>query len=401
MRAERRQSGARVWLAALAWGCLAAAAWNADRRALAQDPPEQQRDKIRDQASVGALSPAERREKIRSMSPAEKADLLQNEKRLAKLDPAKQERLRNLCRQLEADPNADALLQVMHRYYYWVTTHPDAQLDLAGLSSEKRVEKIKEMLKAEDSGQKNGKGPGFQPRPPGDNARGMMRRRLGPQAWLLRPDDIAGALKWQEKYVKRHGSDLLGKISSPFKEQLQKQLGQATDELHRYEVLGMIVLRWQLENPKEPAPVDDADLQELRSGLSESTRKNLELRGPADQWKFASSLITGFVLFQAAARQAAPLSPVVSEEELAEFFQNGLSKEQREWLIRQPGERIAQELWRMYVPWKLGQRPGGPAGFGPRGGKRGGPPGPRPGPGYKPFEPAPPGPQRGPEFGTS
>jgi hypothetical protein len=399
MRAERRQSGAWVWMAALAWGSLAGGSWDASPRAAAQEAPEQQREKIRDQPSVGAppsvgaRSPAERREKIRSMSPAEKEVLLQNQKRLEKLDPTKRERLRDLCQQLEEDPHADELLQVMHRYYDWLRVHPHAQLVLAGLSPEKRVEKIKEMLKTEEPGLKSGKGPGLPPWPRGDGARRMPLPYGGRGVGILRGEDMEGVLKWQDKYVQRHGSEFLEKISLPFREQLKKQLDQATDELHRYEVLGMILLRWRLENPTAEAPLTDEDLKELRAGLSEATRHRLDSLPEAEQrreqWRTASGLIYRFVLWQAAARHGAPFPPVVSGEELAQFFQTGLSDEERAQLIKQPGERIARDLWERYARSK-GLRSDVPPGYGP-GGKRGEPRGPRRGPAFGPRDSSPPG----------
>jgi hypothetical protein len=333
------------------------------------------------------------------MSPAEKEDLLDRQKHFLKLDPAKQERLRELCNKVEADPDADALLQVMHRYYDWLrTTHSDAQLVLAGLSPEKRVAKIKELLKAEEeSARKEGIGPGFPPFPwSGRDPR--MLKLYSNRGRPPRPSDMAdreGVLKWQEKYVNQHSSELLAKISSPNRKELKEQLEQAkaTDYLHRYGVAAMVLLRWQLEMADRnamPPGLTSTELVELRSGLSEPTRTRLENRDPAAQWRFASGLIREFVLRQSAARKATPAWSLVSDEELAGFFDK-LSPRQRADLTKLSGDRMAQALLEMYIGSVLGPAPGLPPDFGPGGGNRGGPPGARRGPGFGPFDLSPPG----------
>ncbi len=331
MTAKRRWTSGWLWAAALVVGLAAAAAWDAHRGAVAQDAAEPPRERFSE------MSLSERREKIRNMSPARKERLAKDEKRLAKLDPVRQKQLRDLAKQVEEDPHADDLLQVMRRYYDWLRAHPEAQLELAGLSPEGRVEKIKEMLIAEDAGPRTDRGFGFPPSPRGDAGRRMSLPLVG-RGGILRGEDTEGVLKWQEKYVKEHGSELLLKISSPFREQLQKQLEGATDELHRYEVLGMILLRWQLENPAAD-PLTDDDLKELRQGLSEATLRRLDAMPVADQrreqWRIASGLIYRFMLSQAAARHATSLSPVVSEEELAEFFQNNIGADERARLLKE------------------------------------------------------------------
>ena len=336
MRVERVRRSARAWLPALAWVGLAGATLVATRPAAAEDSLE------------------DRRTRIREMPLADKQELLEHEGQLSKLDPAEQSRLRELSKQVEASPNAEGLRKTMRGYYDWLRTlQPYERAELAELPPAKRVAKIKELLAAEAQGARGPGGP-FRDMALADRYRRLAWVYGGHAATIFRPADMEGLLTWLEKYVREHGSKLLEKVSSPHREELKKQLAQATDPLRKHEVRAMILLRWRLENPKA-TPLTDADLRDLRSDLSEPTRERLERMPPGDQWRVVSGLITAFVLSQAAARRADAPWPLVSEEELAQFFQDELNTKQRDQLLKLPPEMVPQELLGMYLRWKLYQ----------------------------------------------
>jgi hypothetical protein len=373
-----------IGVMALAWGSLAGAPWGTCRPAAAQETFE------------------ELRERVRAKSVEDTEDLLDHQRQLAKLDPAEQERLRSLASQLEQDPNGKRLRQVMHGYYDWLRTLPPIEREeLMGLSPPERIAKIKAMLKTEEARKKASKGPGAREVASADR----FRRALlygGRNASFFSPDDMEGMLQWLDHYVTERKSELVGQIAPSQREELKNQLAQATnpqdqDPLRKHEVAAILMLRWQLDHPGETPPLTDDEMKELREGLSERTRTRLELRPKSEQWRVVSGLIGLFVLSQWGPRGTGAHLQAVRDEELAQFFEEGLSRKDQAWLLSLSGERISQELLRMYIHRKLYQWPGAPPDLpdvGPRE-KRPGPLGPpfRPGfpsPGFSPPGPKPP-----------
>ncbi len=338
---------------------------------------------------------AERRERIETLSTAEKEEVLEHQKQLAKMTWSEQERLRWLSRELEKDERAAELREVMRRYYDWLKTLPPyVQAELAEMPPQARVAKIKSLLESEEQGRKDAKGPGSR-----DLARMEAYRRAlvkygGYGVRMFDPDDVEGLLQWLDKYFAANGSQLLDEISLPHRLELQKQLQEVEKqpagpkrEVRRHEVLAMILLRWQLDNPKKMPPLKERDLKELRGKLSAKTRERLESRSEKEQWSAISGSIARFAMYQAEARRAnAPLP--ISGEELAGFFEENLSPAQRDWLTKLPKEEIPRALAWMYVNWKTSASPGRPWER-PGGEKRPGPPGPwsKGGPSRPPFPP--------------
>jgi len=303
---------------------------------------------------------AERRARVETLGSAEKQELLEHQKRFLKLEPAEQERLRRLSRQVDDDPQAAELRRVMQRYYDWLKTLPPYQrAQLAELPPEARVKRVQQLLT--EPARKGGRSTAW-----AELARrewrsgGFPDRRWRPPK---RPDpaDVAGLFAWMDDYAKRHGKQLLEKLPGPQRGRLLQGLATEKDVLRRNEMLGWIWLWWQLDNRGKAPALSEKELADLRSRLSLATRERLESKPPAAQWRTISAMLTTYMLQQYSARHTGAPLPSVTDEELAQFFERELTEKQRDDLLNMPGEEMQRQLWRMYVGWKLRQfqiRPG-------------------------------------------
>jgi hypothetical protein len=300
--------------------------------------------------------PAERRARIESLSPAEKQEILDHQQKFLKLDPAEQERLRRLSRELEDDPQGPELRRVMQRYYDWLKTLPTYQrAQLLELPAEERVKRIQE-LQAEQS-RRTGKGAAW-----GELARrewrggdlpGMPKR----PPKRLDPADMEGLFTWMDAYAKSHSSQMLEKLPDAHRKRVKQELESLTDPVRRQELIGWIWLWWQLDSRGQQSSINDQDLADLRSRLSPATREKLESRPPAEQWRAVSGLFTSFMLRQYSARHGGVPIRSATEEELARFFEHELKPKERDDLLKLSGEEMQRALWRKYISWKLRQLP--------------------------------------------
>jgi hypothetical protein len=294
---------------------------------------------------------AERRAKVKSLNSAEKFELVESQRRFDHLDPAEQSRLRELNRELEESPDGQELRQVMRRYYDWLKTLPAwQQADLRMLPPNERIAKMKEIMKHQ--AQKNAfpfgptAGPDFWPgRFPGGVTPGGVARS--------NPADVEGVLSWLDQYTKRHGKEFLALVPPKTREKYEQQLSHVQGEIQRNELLGMMWLRWHLEQPGKSLPLSEQDLKELRAKVSPATRKQLEGKSAEEQTRIIFGKLPVYLLRQYAAHRSERRFPVVTEEELAEFFEKKLSPQQRDRLLGLPGEELPRELWLLYMRSKF------------------------------------------------
>ena len=91
-----------------------------------------------------AESLAQRRERIKNMSPAQKDQLLNRQQQFLKLEPAEQQRVRQLHEQLQRDPDAGKLRDVLGHYCQWLAVLPAyRQAELKEVPPAQRVRQIK------------------------------------------------------------------------------------------------------------------------------------------------------------------------------------------------------------------------------------------------------------------
>lgn len=328
--------------------------------------------------------PADRRAQIESLPAAQKQELWENEKRLLNLDRAERDRLRQLSREVEADPEGPELRRVMQRYYDWLKTLPPYQrAELQGLSPEDRVRRIQAILA--DQSRKAGRGGVW-----GEYARREWRSGSYPSGpkrppSRLDPADWEGLFTWLDGYVRSHTKEILEKIPPAHRDRVQKELAQRTDPVRRQELIGWIWLWWQLDSRGKFPSLSEREVADLLSKLSPATRKKLESLPAPTQRRAVSGLFTSFMLHQDAARHAGVRLPSASEEELAQFFERELKPAERERLLSLSGEEMQQALWRMYIRWKIPKLPPPGAGWD----RPPGVPGPQPRAQDAPWQPGP------------
>ena len=157
-------------------------------------------------------------------------------------------------------------------------------------------------------------------------------------------------LKWIDEYSRRPDAKFLENLPPQLRNEL-KQVPR-TDPARRHELLAVVWLRWQLDNPGKVLPISDGDLKNLTARLSPQMRKRLEGQPAAEQWRVISSQIPLFMFQQNAARPDATLR-IASEDEVARFFEKELNASERDRILDLPSEDMMRELWRMYVRWEL------------------------------------------------
>jgi len=303
----------------------------------------------------------ERRRQIESMSSEEKEQLRRRKEWFDKLDASEQDRLRRLHEQIQQHPDAARLRRVMHGYCQWLRELPSyRRAELLELEPGERIARIKQLKEAE--------------------ARIHANR---PQR-----KDMEALFRWMRQYVEKHEQAILQTIP----EDRRRQIGELSGESRRRLVMWMAWQRWQITKPDKLPTLTADDLADLRSQLSEETRKKFSQKEPAEQWQIVADWLRLMSRHRSPYRQFrdGPLPPDL-QEKLDDFFENELSDEQRDRLLSMPGDEMQRELRDMYLmrfrPSEMRPR----RGYGP-------PPGARPDP-SDPRGPHPRHPKAGPPSG--
>lgn len=350
---------------------------------------------------VGVLraeeSPEARRARIENMEAAEKEQLLRSRERFAGLEPAEQERLRRIHREIDADPHAGELRLVMHRYYEWLKTLTLVQrAELGALPHDKRVERIKQLQR--EQAHRHGRWASLVEGSRSEQIKRLFQDRAYKGGKRPNPQDVEGLLRWVSECGTRYGPRYLEGLPEARRKQVEEQLAKVKDAARRRGMLGMIWLRSHLEDPEGFAPDGERALSDLQSKLSPATRQRFESLPADEQWRTAAGLLRLAVMHHFAVRRAGPpVPPVVNEEELSRYLEEELSPAMRDRLLSLPPEEMRQKLVEMYLRSKWPEasarspdRPSRGKGPGPRS-HRDGPPksghGPRPG--LRPIGPQP------------
>ncbi len=319
---------------------------------------------------MGQESLAERRTRVEGLSLAEKEQLLRRQDRFAGLDPAEQNHLRQLNRDLQQDPNAPRLREVMRRYYDWLKTlTPYQRIELSQLSPEKRIERIKKLMQEQSS------------RPPRlqetrrveaiKRAVQQQAKKLGEQ---LESQDIVGLFEWIAEVSERESSRFLENLPDSRSKALRQQLENVRDPQRRRLIFAWLWMQWQSANPGKLPPLNHEDLAALRRKLSRATRERLESRPPLEQWRIVADWISLLPQEKLIPRRASELISEETERKLAMFFEHVLTEEEKDRLLAMPSEQMFRELWREYTRAEVSRTPLRPAeqsGVGKRPGQRG------------------------------
>lgn len=281
------------------------------------------------------------RASIESKSPEEKAALLQKKERFEALPPEEQDRLRALNTAISSSEQGPALLSTLDRYHEWLKTLTAKQrADLLELPADKRIDRIKELMQAQE--------------------RARLRDLGGKQ---LPEEDVDAIFSWLEEFMKTHEDQYLQRL----KEDDRKKLKELDEVSRRRSLMRGIIMR----GPQNYSPMPmKEDFVRLLPKLSVATRAALEsAKTPEEQQQVARQWIFNAMISK--------VLPPASEEDLQKIFKEDLSSEQRERLERKSPEEIKRELtwryhWKQWPGRESWRGPGGP-GFGP--GRPGGGPG--------------------------
>ena len=286
-----------------------------------------------------------RREQIEAMSLDQKERLVRAEDKFAGLAPAEQQRLRRLAEDMRNDSDSDRLRAIMHSYYEWLKLLPSLTWEnLTEGKTDERIASVKKRLKEE-------------------------RQREG--GWQPDANDMAALRNWMDECATRHEADFVKSLPS---DRERKQFSDRDKATRHQMVLRFLQWQWQLPSPgKLPPLMTGDDLARLRDKLSPDARKHLENTKPLQQWRVAAAWMRqGFRRAFEERRIHGPLSQN-EDERLIEFFEKGLTDEQRDRLLAMPGEEMQWELQRLFMmrnrpldgPGRRNRRPGDPEWPGP------------------------------------
>ncbi|MBN2294639.1 MAG: hypothetical protein JXM70_19580 [Pirellulales bacterium] len=250
-----------------------------------------------------------RHRQIAQMTPSQKAQLYRLWERFEALPPEQRKNLRQLERQISIDKQADELKAVMARYYQWCRTLPAYQrLELQELPIEQRIDKIKN-----------------------------LQRQY---------QDAAGLKKWFDAMV--------DEVENRSNEEQRNRLAQSKNVLF---LKRMMLFRWMKGMAEQSDkdldnPLNEQDLAEIRSYLSESTRQAIEKQTPAEQWKAIAKRLESHLRAQSRRsrghRRYPPRPSGISNEELADSFQS-LPLKRQDDLLSLPAEDMLEQIQQIHI----------------------------------------------------
>lgn len=296
-----------------------------------------------------------RRARVERMDSAAKTQLLRRLESFQMMSETQQERLRQVHEQLEHDPQATELREVMQRYYEWLKTlKPYQKAELAELAPRERVERIKRIQ--QEQARREGK------RPSGAAARAERLKRLLqeqiPKAGKrLNQEDVEGLLRWLEPFLDANEAKLIAGLPVEQRQASREQLAQADDPDRRREVLAAIWLRSQMAKPNQLLALTTAQHATLCQRLSPSTRQRLDNLTEPEQQRLLAFWIRLMLLNYTASHHLTRLPGAVSDEELGEFLEHKLNPATRDWLLGLPPDEMQRELWAQYLRSKLLEPP--------------------------------------------
>jgi hypothetical protein len=170
-------------------------------------------------------------------------------------------------------------------------------------------------------------------------------------------------LQWMAEYAASHESQFLASLP----EAERKELAGLSQPMRARRAFYLAWQRWQATEPgKLPPTLTDKDLAALRARLSSELRTRLEALPPDRQWQLVTRWLAQTMQHPLALRRLhGPLSGA-DDKRLADFFEKGLTDQQRDWLLGLPSEEMQQQLQRLFFQREfIKSRPAGRPGFRP------------------------------------
>lgn len=265
---------------------------------------------------------AARRELVARLSAAEKADLQRRQQRLAALDHAERARIQLLHERFQSDPDVKQLQAVLTNYHAWLASlHPRQRAELAEMEPQPRLRRIRGLLAEQARWQ------------------GLSRA------------DLTVLMRALEPHVQRQEKPSLQSLPPVQRAQMEQHLQRLSPAQRSRALLALFLIRTQWDTAVQLPPLSAAALDELRPQFSRELQQRLESKTPQEQWAI---LLAGL---RQSTREASgrELLFAVDEQELGRFFEEDLTREQRDSLLGLPADEMLRELRRMYwMSLKLG-----------------------------------------------
>jgi len=272
-----------------------------------------------DATSLGPSRQAPR-DPLAHLSPQELDELRRKRDAFELLSPDKQQWLRDLHHELDADPKSAELRETLQHYSAWSRTLPAGRrAELLSLPADERLVQVQQLLEQQRREQEQ-----RMPRPVGRSLQG---------------DDVKVLMAWLDELLTRHDSEIVNLVPPGF---FRDRLQQTTDPQRRRATLLFTLSRRMGESG---APLDfptEDDYQTLAQKLSPSARQELEALATR---KEKGERVLEWARSQYMS-QFQPLQP--SRDELEKYFRDEISPNDRAWLEGLPPERFARELRRHY-----------------------------------------------------
>ncbi len=261
-----------------------------------------------------------RRQKLEQMSEVEKTTLLQKKRRFDDLPAAKQDQLRQLHDELLADPQQQELQRVLERYHNWLRTlTPRERAEVTDSPADKRIEKISELMRAQDA----------------------KRFRMMASGFMLDAHDLTIVHDWFDKFIDDHAREILNTLPDEMFGKLKKDYEPERDRgFLRRLYLGP-------GPPNLPRPSQDDEAQ-LRTKVSKEARDMLAKVSAEER----SQVIQRWMGAAVFSRMRTNPSP----EEL-QAFQESLTQGERTRLESLPRDRMYRELRYLYSQRRFGGSP--------------------------------------------
>jgi hypothetical protein len=254
--------------------------------------------------------------KLDQMLDAEKATLLQKKNRFDELSWDKQQHVRQIHDAMSRDPRQAELQRVLKRYHAWLvdTLTVAERATVLGLPADQRIEKITELVRAQQA----------------------KRFRMMASGFMMSPQDLAVIRDWFDKFLDDHADEILAAWpDDPLHADLKQNYDRDRD---RYRLRFDYAVRRDHNRP-QPSAEEVARLQTLVS------KEAQQVLADADE-KERSEIVLRWI--GAAVLSLMRTNPSV--EELDEFAHNRdfVSDAERAWLESLPRDSMLQQLRVLY-----------------------------------------------------
>jgi hypothetical protein len=275
--------------------------------------------------AIDGGSLAERQARLASLSPEQIEQLLRKKEVFDALPPEERERLRRLDRDLNAEPNAERLLQTLRGYHEWLTSlRTDERIRIKDAPPEKCIAEIESLLAQH------------------------RQRDIGlTNETRLPTEDFEALMKWTREFSERKKDEIARLVTAIERNPAGGQRRSVPLPMVRL-VVGII--RGSVSEEDLDALIGDEDLSRLSQTLSAKGAKIL-----SDQ-KTKREKVLLILRWINASTVRRP-----SEAELMRFFNEDLNEEMRAEIIRlgplEGRERLVQQFNR---EMRLRRGPGRP-----------------------------------------